>query len=242
MAGFLDERTTVVDMVLTDYGRTLYSQGELDFAYYAFSDDEVDYDPYISTSGSLNDDQLEEVRIDQIEATLVREAVFGLPISRDSRDLDKTNIQTLMLDVPQGQQIVSEMLIIPEVTGSTIETRQQKVRERSIVRDQNGNVIQILGETDLGFQKFGVTRFRLDMDVEDFFDFSTREGFLVRVFSSGSEGLREVSSKRDKGNVSSYSNDLQLYVDSSANKPTGAQQKKVFSEPQQKKMVAEVKK
>jgi len=43
----LDQKERIIDLVLTDKGRELLSQDELDFTYYSFSDDGINY------SGSL---------------------------------------------------------------------------------------------------------------------------------------------------------------------------------------------
>jgi hypothetical protein len=77
MAGFLDKQDRIIDMVLTGYGKTLLSKGDLRFVYWAPFDDEVDYDPYISQSGSMTAVQLSSSRQDFIESTLVREATAG---------------------------------------------------------------------------------------------------------------------------------------------------------------------
>lgn len=57
--GFLDRQNRVVDVVLTGRGRELFAVGELDFAYYSFFDDGIDYDPW--STGTLSDDQREEL-------------------------------------------------------------------------------------------------------------------------------------------------------------------------------------
>lgn len=56
---FLDRKSRVVDITLTGRGRELFALGELDFAYYAFFDDGIDYDPW--ASGSLTDDERDEI-------------------------------------------------------------------------------------------------------------------------------------------------------------------------------------
>jgi hypothetical protein len=46
--GLLNFKEDVIDLVLTDRGKELLSQGQLDFTYYAMSDEGVNY------SGSLS--------------------------------------------------------------------------------------------------------------------------------------------------------------------------------------------
>lgn len=50
---FLDPKEEMLKIILTEYGRELLSKGELEIVYYAFSDDEIDYQTTFVTSGSL---------------------------------------------------------------------------------------------------------------------------------------------------------------------------------------------
>ena len=216
--GFLDKNNRVIDMVLTDYGRELYSKGELEFTYYAFSDDGVDYDPFIADSGSLTSVKLQEEKDDQIAATLVREASFGLHKGENFVAKDETNIQNLLFTVPQGQKIVPEMILSPVLSTGSIAAKQQKVVERTVTRDKDGNAINTINEYDRGYRKFAAQRFRIDIETEDFFAKASREGYSIKIFESGSSGLTEVKHKRDVRNTISFSKDLQLYKDSEIEK------------------------
>ena len=211
--GFLDKNNRIIDMVLTDYGREQYSKGELEFTYYAFSDDGVDYDPYISTSGSLTSVQLEEEKIDQIAATLIREAIFGHHKGENFESKDQTNIKNLLFTVPQGQIIVPEMIISPTIETGSLETKQQKVVERATTRDKDGNLINVINESDRGYRKFNSQKLKLDIEMEDYFEKASQEGYSIKIFESGSSGLTEIKSKRDNRNITSFSKDLQLYKD-----------------------------
>ena len=57
--GILNTKERILDVVLTDRGRKLLSQNLLDFEFYAFSDDGVDYSAALSASaepsGSVDD-------------------------------------------------------------------------------------------------------------------------------------------------------------------------------------------
>jgi len=213
MAGFLDKNTRVIDMVLTDYGRELYSKNELEFSYYAFSDDEVDYDPYVSTSGSITNTQLTASKGEQIEATLVREAVFGLQKGMNSEARDQTNIKNMLFTMPQGQKILPRISTSPELTSGSIGMKQQRLQDIYVTLDQSGNVITKSGPFDRGFKKFNSSRLEFSKRIEDYFDKASHEGNLVRVFVSASNGLTEVVPKRDKKGVLSYNCDMRLFKD-----------------------------
>ena len=216
--GILDKSTRVLDIVLTDYGREQHSKGELEFSYYAFSDDGVDYDPYIANSGSITDVQLLEEQIKQVEATLVREAVFGHQGGKNLDHRDKTNIKNLLFTVPQGQLIVPEMLMSPDITTGSIEAKQQKVVERSVTKDSEGDAINVIAESDRGYRKFKSQKLLVDLEMDNFFDKASRDGYIIRVFESGSFGLSEIKHKRDKSYTMSFSNDIQMYSDGDVDK------------------------
>ena len=54
---FFNKKEDVIDIELTQYGRDLLSKGKLKPAYYAFSDDEIIYDPSYNTTGSTESKQ-----------------------------------------------------------------------------------------------------------------------------------------------------------------------------------------
>ena len=54
---FFNKKEDVIDIELTQYGRYLLSKGKLKPAYYAFSDDEIIYDPSYNTTGSTESKQ-----------------------------------------------------------------------------------------------------------------------------------------------------------------------------------------
>ena len=49
---FFNKKEDVIDIELTQYGKYLLSKGKLKPAFYAFSDDEIVYDPSYNNSGS----------------------------------------------------------------------------------------------------------------------------------------------------------------------------------------------
>ena len=48
--GFLDQKERILDIVLTDYGKELLSKNQLNFKYYAFSDEGINYSGSLSSS------------------------------------------------------------------------------------------------------------------------------------------------------------------------------------------------
>lgn len=54
--GFLDSKEEMMQIILTDHGRSLLSKGKFNIRYYSFSDDEVDYQPLYDASGSIGED------------------------------------------------------------------------------------------------------------------------------------------------------------------------------------------
>ncbi len=209
MAGFLDKRERVIDMILTDHGRDLLSRGKLEFAYYSFFDDEVDYQPCISTSGSMSSAELSASVLQQIEATLVREATTGYR-SGDMRMRDTTNVHDMLFTVPQGQTIVPEMELVPDVLSGSVGAKQRKVTEVTVKRDNHGRIREKIGEVDLGFEKFEASSFVIELGLTDM---QQSDGYLVETFLSGTEGLRRLESKRDADGVLSYLPDVRVHID-----------------------------
>lgn len=213
MSGFLDKKTRVIDMVLTDYGKEMLSKGKLNFSYYAFSDDEVDYDPWIQNSGSLSQTELTASKVEQVENTLVREAVFGREFGSSPSSIDETNIKNLLFGMPQGQKVLPRMNVTPDVLSGSIDTVQQNVQTVNSLRNEDGTLIDKSDPVSIGYKKFKSTKLRFDLEIDDFFDRSTLDGFLVRTFVSSSTGLVEIPNKRDSDNNISYQNNLKVLLD-----------------------------
>ena len=210
MSGFLDKETRIIDMVLTGYGKGLLSSGDLKFVYWIPFDDEVDYEPYISTSGSMNDTQFSSSINTQIEATLVREATTGYKFLNMSGS-DMTNVNRPMFTMAQGQRI------IPKIEhgrddGYDVGTSQRKISEIFVKRDSDGTIVEHNGPFDRGYERFDATSVDIDISytADSFPSDFKHEGFFVRVFSSGSDGLIEVRHKRDSNNEIAFSNDIRL--------------------------------
>src|SRR5580704_7370511 len=117
MAGFLDKQTRIIDMVLTAAGRNLLSRGKLNFTYWMSFDDEIDYQPFISQSGTMTALQFSSSLYDEIESTPIREAVAGYQITNMIMG-DTTNVIRPLYTMPQGQATIPRMTSSGGPTGS----------------------------------------------------------------------------------------------------------------------------
>lgn len=207
MAGFLEKENTVIDMILTSEGKSLLSKGKLRFVYFSLFDDEVDYDPYISNSGTLSAEALSGSVAEQIEASLVREAVSGYKAGFNKIGHDMTNVRSPMFTVKQGS------LSIPRLSSSDdpnvvisvkAEQRKTQVAQQSV--SSFGSNLK-----DIGYFRFA----KSDEDVS-FFHTSNEvipsgknsEGIVVRVYRSGSGGYTELDENRDTANNLVFGGDL----------------------------------
>lgn len=222
MAGFLDKNDRIVDMVLTNEGKKLLSKGNLRFAYFTLFDDEVDYSPVISNSGTLTPEQLSGTIYAQIEATLVRESSTGYQNMNKSGS-DFVNVIRPLFSMPQGQQYLPRVSASNEPANpATIQVKHRKLQDVHVQLDQKGNTVNTLGPYDRGYERFDTSNVTFDLFVRDFnVDTSHKEGFLIRVYSTGTEGLVEVKDRRDLQNDISYNNDVKLFVIGGSKKNAG---------------------
>lgn len=186
MAGFLDSKERVVDMVLTGIGKDLLMKGDLRFIYWIPYDDEVDYDPYISGSDSLSPDDLATARSRMTEEPLVREASSGYRELNLALD-DQTNVGRPMFTIPAGRSNLPTML--SSITGTvSVTMKQQKVERVFSYRDGLGaDVVKRVGPIDWGVSRFSPSESVIELDYTPGSypnDFDT-EGFLVTVYASG---------------------------------------------------------
>lgn len=212
MAGFLDKETRIIDMVLTGYGKDLLSKGELRFAYWVPFDNEVDYDPPIMNSASLSSVALTASKFDQVEATLVEEAKTGYRRLNNSGS-DTTNVYGPMFMMAHGQRVIPRMTASDGPTGSIeLEVKQQKFSDLHVKKDQFGNTIEQLGPFDRVISRFDASNFTFGYKYAagSFPSDYQPEGFLVRIYRSGTEGLQEVFERRDEENHVAFNNDLRF--------------------------------
>lgn len=212
MAGFLDRNTRIVDMVLTNQGKSLLSQGELRFCYWAPFDDEIDYQPYIAESGTLTTEQLTASFYRSIEETPIREAVTGYRDFGPSGS-DTTNVNRPIFTMAQGQTVLPRT-VFPFEAARSIVTKQRRVQKIYQTRDKKGKYTNSIDPQDMGTERFESSAFVLDFSyTKDSFppDFQP-EGFRIQVFRSGSNGFVEVTPRRDMSNDLAYNNDVRAFT------------------------------
>lgn len=137
--GFLDRKSRVVDVVLTARGRRLFASGELDFAYYAFFDDGIDYDPW--STGTLDDATRDEL----IHST----PMFEAPVVPDRRTrLLPLEPQNQVFTASPGYSGVPRVL--QPLTGSQVDLRCDQVPVDGEFKRSGTGVAQITLELSAG--------------------------------------------------------------------------------------------
>ena len=165
--GYLDKQSRVVDVVLTERGRQLYAVGSLNFAYFGLFDDGLDYDPY--STGSLTDVEREQLveSTPMLEAPIIR-AVRGATAPGEPRNH--------LFTAAPGYVSVPRM--VSPATGSQL----------TLMADQRRS-----GET---YSRTGTNLAQIDLEVAGDAE-KGNPGFILRVFASGSNGLQELSFRKD---------------------------------------------
>ena len=211
MAGFLDKNDRVIDMVLTGYGRSLLSKNALRFVSWIPMDDEVDYNPFISNSGSLDSMQMSASISQQIEFCPVREATTGNK-TLNRIGLETTNGNDTIFTISQGQKIVPQVMTGSLPTALQITIDQNKIADIELRKDASGKTVEILGPVDRGFQRSYPGKKTLEFSYVNGSYPSEHKisGFLVRVFSSGSDGYVEIDPKLDLQGEITYNGELIL--------------------------------
>lgn len=136
---FLDRKSRVVDVVLTERGRRLFANGELDFAYVSFFDDGIDYDPY--SSGTLTDD----AREDLIYSTPMFEA-HVVPDRRSAELPLEPRCQ--LFGAAQGYNGVPRMLA--PLTGSQVDLRCTQVQRGGMYERSQTTFAEVRMELSAG--------------------------------------------------------------------------------------------
>lgn len=210
MAGFLDKDTRIIDMVLTGYGKSLLSRGELNFCYWVPFDDEVDYDPHIAESGSLSAVALSSSIADSIENTLVREATTGYRMF-NLLGKDQTNVINPVFTTAQKQDVLPRIAVSGSVS---VTTYQRKVKKSFVVNEKDGKGVAQLSDSDVGVERFNSSQDSIKMGYEKdgFVGAARPDGFFVTVFESGSNGLVELKPKRDVSNDLCFGSDLKVHT------------------------------
>lgn len=181
--GYLNRQTRVVDIVLTEKGRRLYAVGKLDFAYFALFDDGLDYDPY--STGSLTDEERELA----VESTPMLEAP-NIPEVRGAVAPGEPRYH--LFTAAPGYSSIPRMN--SPSTGSQV-TLMADQRRRGETYSRTGT-------------SFGQIDLRVVGDVE-----RGNPGFILRIFSSGSNGLTELDFRKDLQGRRSYDPFIALSID-----------------------------
>lgn len=236
MAGFLNPKERVADMVLTDVGKGLLLKGDLHFVYWIPFDDEVDYDPPVAssslvplgsimaTASALAPQDLKAYKIQLTEAPLVREASMGYR-GLNFREEDTTNVNRPMYTAPPGVGQTYPLLSASVSTGSLeVVAFQQKQSRLYVQRDPSGHVIAASsGPSGVAFRRQAQSEAQLAAEYplsrNDLSNMQL-EGFLVTMYHSSSiktdelgqevGGFEEVLQNRDSKNDIVYRNDLAL--------------------------------
>jgi hypothetical protein len=165
--GFLDRQSRVIDVVLTGRGRELLARGELDFAYYAFFDDGIDYDPW--SPEPLTDEE----RDDLIHSSPMLEA----PIVQDRRSNILPLEPTSFLFKAAPDYLVLPRLLHPHPTGSWVGLQCDQLSSGS------------------SFIRSSTTRAMVPLELTG--ETAGAAGFSIHVYVSGTNGLTELSPKFD---------------------------------------------
>ncbi len=237
MSGFLDPKERVIDMVLTDVGKSLLLKGDLHFVYWIPFDDEVDYAPPLgglvpqgqtwmtaSVLSSSSPDAYKAWKVQLTESPLVREATMGYR-GLSYTEEDTTNVIRPMYSAPPGVGQTYPLLSASVSTGSLeVITNQQRQSKVYVQFDATGQtVVQMVGPTDPAFRRQAQNEAQLQAEYPlDRNDLSNMqlEGFLVTMFHSSSlrvgetgsdiGGFEEILQNRDSKNDIVYRNDLAL--------------------------------
>lgn len=113
---FLDQKEVIYDVVLTNRGRELLSKNQLNFVFYAFSDEGVNYAAHLSSS----------VVLSQSVDNIVRKNLFFEADQRKDRDLssflytipaDKRTLPSVTLSVATSSSLSLERKYTFGLTG-----------------------------------------------------------------------------------------------------------------------------
>ncbi len=209
--GILDSNTRVVDFVLTQEGRKLRSQGKLKFVYFSVSDDDTDYQPFISNSGSLTAAAYTSSVNLQIENSLVLEAVNGYE-NKNLFGKDQINIKRNLFTVPQGQTIVPKIITMHRTGTVELNSQQRIVSDVFEKKDSNGNVTEMIGPVVRGYERFNSSKFTFEYQYtpDSFPKEYELEGLLIKTYLSTSNGYIPTHHKFDGNDDVSFRNDFKI--------------------------------
>lgn len=113
---FLDPKERIMDIVLTDYGRELLAQNSLNFVYYAFSDEGIDYSGSIATknfTGSIDD-------------------LIFRNFSFEENQRKNSDLKYFLYTIPPKTQKIPEMVITPSTSSAITLKRNYYTQQFSL--------------------------------------------------------------------------------------------------------------
>jgi len=212
-------------MVLTDVGKSLLLKGDLHFVYWIPFDDEVDYNPMIPGSGSMDARHLQMSQTMKTEDPLIREATMGYR-GLAYTEVDTTNVYRPMYSAPPGVGQTYPLLEVAINTGSMqVNMTQQKSSKLYVQYDDKGQtIIRTIGPGDEAFQRRAISENKLEAtypsDKNELPHDIKLEGFLITMYHSSTikknefgqdvGGYEEILQNRDSKDQIVYRNDLAL--------------------------------
>lgn len=193
--GFLDRKDRVLDVVLTEEGRRQFALGKLEFAYFSVNDDLIDYDPWISDSGSYDAAGLEERRNQLIESTPLLEAPIVLRPERRRDAVSALAPTSSLFTAAQRYSRLPSMVLNPSGSASL-----------SVIQYPTA-----VGTSAMTYGREQSTYVLVDLGHVGDIDQATGVGFKVEVYESSSDGLKNLSMRRDLSERPSY--DAFLVID-----------------------------
>ncbi len=196
---FLNKINRIIDMKLTDLGRDLLAKNKLNFVYYAFSDDTIDYSQQIHNSASLSSSQISSTIEELIGQTYGMEVVNGHFIGKNMFNEDTTNIKNLLYTNK------TDASVLLSGTLDNYENEYELKFVQTEVKQISEKVGIVNTEKFLYFErdnKNNVLIFKLDDENVD--------GYFIRVFESGTDGFKDIKLSYGKKGVPTYSKYMEV--------------------------------
>lgn len=109
---FLDQKERILDIVLTDKGRDLLSKNQLNFSFYVFSDEGIDYSGSLSSSGMVSS---------SLDNYIHRDLSFEAD-QRKNKDLN-----SFLYTIPNGKRTLPEMRMSVDISSSVTLERRYRI-------------------------------------------------------------------------------------------------------------------
>lgn len=113
---FLDQKERILDIVLTHKGRELLSKNQLNFIYYAFSDEGIDY------SGSLSA---------SLRASSSMDNYIHRDLSFEADQRKNQDLKSFLYTIPHGKRTLPEFRVDVDISSSI--TLERKYRIDTII-------------------------------------------------------------------------------------------------------------